>query len=189
LATNTKWAGREPKGNPSPTLEGALTDGESIVQLMNLYALAIDAKQLQLWDRVFTTEVTADYPWGRWEGLEAWRDAFEESIVRPFDVTQHLMLNVSWNLSEDSGRVLAQGQFHMVRRGFPGGDMLSGGAWFDAGLQRAPDGWRISEQTCRVTWMTGNAAVMSRRPPASPISMSEGIRNGTLKFIDSLELG
>ena len=166
-----------------------MTDGESIVQLLNLYALAIDAKQLQIWDRVFTVDVTADYPWGRWDGLTAWRDAFEESIVQPFDVTQHLILNVTWNLSGDSGRVLAQGLFHMIRRGFPGGEMLSGGAWFDAGLQRKPEGWRISEQICRVTWMSGNAAVMSKRSPAAPISMSEGVRNGALKFIDTLELG
>jgi SnoaL-like domain len=165
-----------------------LTDGESIVQLMNLYALAIDAKQLQIWDRVFTPDVRADYPWGHWEGLDSWREAFEESIVGPFDVTQHLMLNVTWNLSGPTGRVLTQGLFHMVRRGFPGGDMMSGGAWFDAGLQMTSAGWRISEQTCRVTWMSGNAAVMSRRPPAPPTSMSEGMSDGTLKFFDTLRL-
>ena len=163
-----------------------MTDGESIVQLMNLYALAIDAKQLAIWDRVFTSDVTADYPWGRWVGLAPWREAFEENIVAPFDVTQHLMLNVVWTVSHDAGRLLAQGMFHMVRRGFPGGDMMSGGAWFDSALRMTPEGWRISEQTCRVTWMSGNAAVMSRRPPSPPTSMSEGIADGTLKFIDSL---
>jgi hypothetical protein len=36
-----------------------MTDGEAIVQLVNLYALAVDAKQWQLFERIFTEDVHA----------------------------------------------------------------------------------------------------------------------------------
>jgi hypothetical protein len=163
-----------------------MTDGESIIQLTNLYALAVDAKQLHLWDRIFTPDVQADYPWGQWDNLEKWRDDFAVAMVEPFDVTQHLVLNLNWNLSGESGWAVSQGLFRLVRRGFPAGDSVSGGAWFDDQLRMTADGWRISRRVCRVTWMEGNLAVMSKRTPDPPTSMSEGVKDGTLRFIASL---
>jgi hypothetical protein len=166
--------------------EGNMTDGESIVQLMNLYALAVDAKQLDLWDRVFVPDVEADYPWGRWDNLQSWREDFLVAMVEPFDVTQHLVLNLNWNLSGDAGYAVSQGLFRLIRRGFPGGEAVAGGAWFDDELRMTADGWRISRRVCRVTWMEGNLAVMSKRRPDPPTSMSEGVKDGSLRFIGTL---
>ena len=69
-----------------------MTEGESIVQLMHLYAFAIDAKQMQLFDQIFTPDVEADYTGRHWNDRASWREDFEASH-QPFDVTQHLVLN------------------------------------------------------------------------------------------------
>jgi SnoaL-like domain len=165
-----------------------MTDGESIVQLMHLYAFAIDAKQMQLFDQIFTPDVEADYTGRHWNDRASWQKDFEASH-QPFDVTQHLVLNVNWHVSGDTGRAFSQSLFRLIRRGCPGGDMVSGGAWYDDELRRTPDGWRISKRISRATWMSGNAAVIRLHDMTTyPLtSMSEGVKNGTINFLNGLD--
>jgi hypothetical protein len=161
-----------------------MTDGEQINQMEILYALAIDAKQWQVLDRVFTPDVEIEYPVRRWQGLDEFRHDFQASHER-YDVTQHLILNVNWCANGDTGNAFAQCLFHLIKRGLPGGDMISGGAWYDDTLVRGPAGWRIAKRNCRVAWLQGNVAVMGRSSSVLT-SMSDGVKEGTLTFVDAL---
>ena len=102
-----------------------MTDGESITRLMNLYALAIDAKRFELFDQVFTTDVQADYMGQRWDDLESWQKDFE-TTHQIYNVTEHLILNVMWNVSGDSGTALSRCHFHLIREGHSGRDGVAG---------------------------------------------------------------
>jgi hypothetical protein len=161
-----------------------MTDGEEIRQLESFYALAIDTKQWHILDRVFTPNVEIEYPVRRWNGLDEFRDDFQSSHQR-YDVTQHLIINVNSCLNGDTGNAFSQCLFHLIKRGLPGGDMISGGAWYDDSLVMGPAGWRIAKRTCRVAWLQGNVAVMGRSSSVLT-SMSEGVEDGTLTFVDAL---
>jgi SnoaL-like domain len=164
-----------------------MTEGETITQLMSLYALAIDSKQWRLFDRVFTPDVVADYPGSRWENLKSWKEDFE-AAHEGYDVTQHLVVNLNWHISGDTGQAVSQAHFHLIRWGFPGGDMAAGGAWYDDELRKTADGWRISKRMCRVSWLSGNAGVMPGGGSSlSLVPMSQGVKEGTLNFVRALE--
>ncbi len=67
------------------------SDVVAIMQLLNLYGLAVDSQRWELFDRIFATDVDADYGatshWTDREQLEADFAAFHA----PFDSTQHTM--------------------------------------------------------------------------------------------------
>jgi hypothetical protein len=46
------------------------------MRLQNGYALAIDARDWELFRTVFTPDVQADYPHGTFDGMDAWLDNF-----------------------------------------------------------------------------------------------------------------
>jgi hypothetical protein len=46
------------------------------MRLQNAYALAIDARDWELFRTVFTPDVQADYPHSKFDGMEAWLDNF-----------------------------------------------------------------------------------------------------------------
>jgi SnoaL-like domain len=160
-----------------------MTDGEAILQLLNLYAFAIDAKQWHLFDRIFTPDAAVDYPHQKWDSGAAFRDDFDVAH-RVFDATQHLISNVNWLVDGDTGSAVSQAHFHLIRRHTPGGDVAFGGAWYDDLLTRTDAGWRIARRTCRVTWLGGNAGAIPGfdREAYQLSSMSQGVHDGTLTF-------
>ena len=68
-------------------------DIAGIVNLINLYPVAVDSQQWALFDRVFTPNARTDFGGGAaFTGLEAIKQAFE-AIHAPFDATQHVTTN------------------------------------------------------------------------------------------------
>ena len=68
--------------------------------------------------------------------------------------------------------------------------MVSGGARYDDEFAPDPlEGWRISKRISRATWMSGNAAVIRLHDMTTyPLtSMSEGVKNGTINFLNGLD--
>ena len=65
------------------------SDFVAITQLVNVYGLAVDSPRWELFDRIFATDVDADYgatsPWTDREQFKADFAAFHD----PFDSTQH----------------------------------------------------------------------------------------------------
>ena len=156
-----------------------------IAVMMAMNALAIDAKRWEVWDRVFTPDAHIDYPGQVWPSLQAWRDDFAPAHDN-YDVTQHIITNVSWHVSGDSGNALSYSHFHLIRHEQPEHHVVTGGAWYDDTLRRTEAGWRISRRTCRVTWITGSPGFEVEEMSKYLSSMSKGASDGTLTFIDAL---
>ncbi|CAN7589492.1 nuclear transport factor 2 family protein [Phenylobacterium sp. LjRoot225] len=140
-------------------------DVASIIKTLNLYALAMDTQRWDLFDRIFTADVDADYadP-AHWRDLESFRRDFA-AYHAPFDSTQHVMMNHLVEVSGDVARAFVYGSWLLIKRGTEGGDFWQGTGWYDDALVRADGGWKIKRRACRVVWQGGNPRVNA---PASP---------------------
>jgi hypothetical protein len=64
-----------------------------IVNVVDLYPIAVDTQHWNLFDAVFTNDVTADFGGAAvWNDLASFKAAFS-AIHAPFDSTQHVTTN------------------------------------------------------------------------------------------------
>jgi hypothetical protein len=134
-------------------------DVVAITQLVNLYGLAVDSQQWELFDTTFTADVDADYGGStHWTDLAQFKSDFA-AFHDPFDSTQHTMSTHVVRLDGDRAHSFCNGGWRLVRNAAEGGPLWDGTGWYDDALARTPDGWRITSRVCRITWWTGNPAV------------------------------
>ena len=125
-----------------------LRDRLEIEDLMNRYCAAIDTRNFDLLDEVFTADATIDYT--RSGGI---RDAYPvvktwlEKALAPFRVVQHLVTNVRVELDGDRARSVC---YFFNPMGLPREDggvntFFCGGIYRDQ-LLRTERGWRITER-------------------------------------------
>ena len=131
-------------------------DRLQIMELQSAYAWAIDGRAADEFAHVFTADVDANYiEFVRLTGVNGvarWMEAFHA----PFDSSQHLISN-HW-LRVDGSRVIYRSyvQVRLMLSGYPGGEMLSSGAYYLDRVARTDSGWRISAREVRNMWRTGN---------------------------------
>lgn len=80
-------------------------DGDvvTIIQLVNLYGLAVDSQRWELFDRIIVAEVTVDYgATAQWTDCEQFKSDFA-AFHRPFDSTQHTMSTHVVHVDGDRG--------------------------------------------------------------------------------------
>ena len=72
----------------------SMQDKAEIVEIMNLYGVALDAHRWDLFDLVFTDDVVAEFgPAGAaWRGLAEFKQSFAE-FHQTLDSHQHTMMN------------------------------------------------------------------------------------------------
>ena len=125
-----------------------LKDRLEIEDLLIRYCAAIDAKDFDLLDEVFTADATIDYT--RSGGI---RDAYPavktwlEKALAPFRVVQHLVTNVRVELDGDRAHSVC---YFLNPMGLPREDggvntFFCGGIYRDQ-LLRTERGWRITER-------------------------------------------
>jgi len=164
-------------------------DRTEIVDLINLYALAVDTQKWDLFRRVFTPDVDAEFGSGsHWKDLDSFiRDfgAFHD----PFDATQHTMSNHQVVVDGDRANALTYGHWRLIRD-VPGGNMWEGAGWYDDELVRTGAGWRINKRVCRVIWWGGNNAVRQITPDTTfnddPISLRGEAALGNVAFVNAI---
>jgi 3-phenylpropionate/cinnamic acid dioxygenase small subunit len=140
------------------------TPREEIIQLLNLYALAVDTQRWDLFDRVFTEYVDADFgPGVHWTSLAQFKADFA-AFHAPFDATQHVMTNHLVTEDGDVAHALTYGSWRLIRHAVDGGSLWDGTGWYDDELVRTHLGWRIRKRVCRVVWFTGNPRVKDTLP-------------------------
>jgi 3-phenylpropionate/cinnamic acid dioxygenase small subunit len=131
----------------------AIVDRLEMDDLLTRYATAIDTRDFELLDGVFTADARLDYrSAGGIEGTYPEVRAWLSSVLPIFDVTQHLVANRSFELQ--AGDIHATSSFLNVNRlkveGKPW-TFTVGGQYRDR-LVCSPDGWRIVSRVEDTLW-------------------------------------
>lgn len=144
-----------------------IADRLEIEQLLVRYVEAIDAKDWELLDTVFTPDAHLDYTSsggpdakGDYPAMRAWL----EKMLAMFPVTQHLIGKSS--VDYDGDRARCRTIFHNPM-GVPINDdgiydadgdglhVFVVGGWYDDTCVRTPHGWRIAEKVEDQAFMDG----------------------------------
>lgn len=160
--------------------------------MLNLYGYAMDSQAWHLFDRIFTPNarvVFSDAPETGWTDREAFKRDFAAQHVT-LDRTQHAMSGHIVNLQGDRANAITYGIWRLIKTGTVGGDYWEGAGWYDDALVRTPDGWRISERTCRTLCWGGNVRVIETVPGIRfdlPVDLMRTVREaGDCAFARSL---
>ena len=168
-------------------------DRGEIINLINLYGFAVDIQRWDLFDRVFTADIEADFGGAsHWHDLASFKRDFA-AFHDPFDSTQHSMSTHIVQVTGDTANAFCNGSWRLVRRGIEGGDLWEGTGWYDDTLVRTAFGWRIRHRICRVVYWNGNPLVNETIPGVkfdlkSTVLRREG-EAGRVAFLAALDGG
>ena len=152
-------------------------DIAEVVNLINLYPVAVDTQTWALFDQVFTEDASTDFGGGAvFAGLESIKTVFE-AIHAPFDATQHVTTNHQVSVAGDSATCLSYVHARFIRMAVAGGTMFESTGWYDDALVRTPAGWRIRKRNCRTIWSGGNPAVLQTTPDVHVEEVLKSLRN------------
>ncbi|MEV0282135.1 nuclear transport factor 2 family protein [Streptomyces sp. NPDC050610] len=134
-----------------------ISDRLEIQELLVAYATAIDSKDFDSLDRIFTEDAHIDYTaFGAIAGTRAEMKEFLTSSMAQFAACQHLIGNPEIRFDGDraTGRVMC-----LNALGFPteSGDPRIAllGMWYIDEYTRTPAGWRISRRSQERSWTQG----------------------------------
>jgi 3-phenylpropionate/cinnamic acid dioxygenase small subunit len=144
-------------------------DKAEIIEIINLYAFALDTHQWDLFDRVFTEDVVAVFgPAGAgWNGLTIFKASFAEFHAR-LDSHQHTMMGHLVVVDGDTAHAFSYGNWLLIREAAEGGPTWTGTGWYDDDLVRTEQGWRIKRRVCRLQGWTGNPNVPEQHNEHNP---------------------
>lgn len=141
-----------------------IADRLEIEDVLTRYAWAIDTRDFDGLDDVFTPDAFVDYTSaggikGEYPEVKAWL----ASVLPHFPAYQHLVTNKDIRIDGDRARSRA-GFYNPMAQDKPGGlsFFFVGGEYHDQ-LVRTPSGWRITERIEKSIWVDGDA-------PATPPS-------------------
>ncbi|MDQ2850557.1 MAG: nuclear transport factor 2 family protein [Actinomycetota bacterium] len=145
------------------TTNGVIMSGNDkvdIIDVLNLYGVALDARRFDLFDRIFTADVHAEFgPAGTgWTDLPEFKRGFE-SFHKTLDSHQHTMTGHVVNVDGDRATAFSYGNWLLIRNSAEGGPVWEGTGWYDDELVRTDRGWLISRRICRLMSWSGNPTV------------------------------
>ncbi len=139
-----------------------LLDRAEISELLARYATALDSREWDLLEQVFTADARCDYgPLGTPRGVPE-IVALVRGTIGDLDATQHLLANVVVGVDGDAATADCYLLAQHVRLGEPGGEHYEIGARYHDELVRTPAGWRIAHRTLHRSWHRGNRDVVRR---------------------------
>ena len=125
-----------------------ISDRIRINDLLIRYTVAIDTKDWELLDTVFTPDAKVDYTTsggikGSYPEVRAWL----AEVLALFEMTQHLISNSVVRIDGDTAAARTMVFNPMGRDDGKGGlELFYVGAWYEDKLVRTPEGWRIAER-------------------------------------------
>jgi 3-phenylpropionate/cinnamic acid dioxygenase small subunit len=135
----------------------ALADRLDIEDVLTRYAWALDSKQFDELDRVFTPDAHVDYTSsggeaGAYPAVKAWL----AKVLPHFPAYQHLVTNKQ--ITVDGDHATSRSEFYnpmvMAQRDGTTSIFFVGGEYHDE-LVRTPDGWRITDRLEKSIWTDG----------------------------------
>ena len=136
-----------------------LSDRRQIDDLLIRYTVAIDTKDWNLLDTVYTPDAKIDYTSsggikGAYPEIRQWL----EKVISLFSVTMHLIGNTVVEF-EDGGDAARARTYVINPMGFTNPDdslhLFTVGAYYVDRLVRTPEGWRIAERTEEAAFLDG----------------------------------
>jgi ketosteroid isomerase-like protein len=139
-------------------------DIASIVNVINFYAVAVDAHRYAMFERIFTEDVECDVGGGAVFTDRATLMKVFADIHAVFDATQHITSGHAVALHGDRANCLSyvSGRFRREIDGSP--CVFHSTGWYDDVLVRQADGWRISRRVSRMVTYGGDIRVMQAMP-------------------------
>ena len=138
-----------------------MADREDIIDTINLYGLAMDTQRWDLFDRVFTADVNADYgATSHWTDRASFKRDFG-AFHELFDATQHVMTNHLVTVAGDRASSHTYGMWRLIRHAAGDPPVWDGTGYYDDSWLRTADGWRIARRKCGVVFWTGNPRVQT----------------------------
>ena len=125
-----------------------ISDRIEIDDLLIRYTVAIDTKDWELLDTVYTPDAKIDYTTsggikGEYPEVRTWL----AKALAPFTMTQHLISNSVVQIDGDTATARTMVFNPMGTEDGKGGlKLFYVGAWYDDKLVRTEDGWRIAER-------------------------------------------
>ncbi len=162
-----------------------------IIDVLNLYAFALDARQWDLFDLVFTDDVTAEFgPAGAaWRGLAEFKRSFAEFHDR-LDSHQHTMMGQLVHVNKDKANAFSYGNWLLVREAAEGGPTWLGTGYYDDDLVRTDRGWRIQRRVCRLLSWSGNPSVPEPQREHQPDMKARGLHDfaaaGEISYLSAI---
>jgi len=136
-----------------------ISDRIEIQDLLARYTDAIDRRDWDALDRIFTDDALIDYTamGGARGGLVEIKHFLAEALPM-FETFQHLVGSSVVDIDGDEATARTICHNPMVLRGGKDPHLLVCGLWYQDSLVRTPDGWRISERV-------EESAYMKEEPP------------------------
>jgi hypothetical protein len=120
-----------------------------IINVINLYSVAVDTRRWDLFDRVFTEDAHTDFGGpATWNDLVSLKQAFE-IIHRPFEATLHVTTNHQVVVNDDRANCLSYVHGRFIREVSHSRSMFESLGWYDDLPVRSPLGWRIKKSACQ----------------------------------------
>ncbi|MFJ8799326.1 nuclear transport factor 2 family protein [Streptomyces sp. NPDC102487] len=166
-------------------------DKAAIIEALNMYAFALDTRQWDLFDRVFTTDVEAVFgPAGAaWVGLEEFKTSFA-GFHDSLDSHVHTMMGQLVNVDGDTANAFSYGTWILLREAAEGGPTWTGTGYYDDELVRTEDGWRIKRRVCRLLSWTGNPSVpepqREHQPDMNAVGLHQFAKKGDITFLKAI---
>lgn len=135
--------------------QAALLERLAIEETLIRYGTAIDTKNFDLLDTVFTPDATLDYRQaGGARGPLSEAKTWLAKVLEPFTFMQHMICNLSVEIDGDRASSVCYLYNPMTMAGENGKEMsfVSGGFYRDQ-LVRTADGWRITERVDDLRYM------------------------------------
>jgi hypothetical protein len=166
-----------PHPAPPATSPDQLADIHAVEQLLYRYAIAIDTRDLDALDEIFTPDAHLDMSVAGSLTPAQYKAKAAVELAK-LDATHHLIASPVVTVDGDVASAHTYYQAQHARQGCPGGPLLMVGGWIDDELVRTPAGWRIRARRGRAVWFDGNPAVLGLdvevgantrlSPPTSP---------------------
>jgi hypothetical protein len=138
---------------------GRLLDMEDIKRAIGLYVIALDSRELPLFDQVFVPEATIILG-GVGEMTPA---SYKEMAVKglgALDATQHHLGLPVIDLEGDRAHARCYFLAQHVRNDLAPNPFLLIGGWYTDDLIRTDAGWRITKRIGTALWYDGNPEVL-----------------------------
>jgi hypothetical protein len=134
-----------------------ISDRLEIDDLLTHFAVAIDTKQYDLLDDVFTADALIDYTAaGGIRGSYPEAKRWITEVMAPFTVCQHLIVNHDVRIDGDRAHVRSYLYNPLgIPDGAGGTKRFFVGGYYDDDCIRTADGWRIAGRVAATVWTDG----------------------------------